>query len=182
VLSFEEVQDPSHHRGTRADSGASLLECPRLMVIHDLTASQCRELLGRTHLGRLACAKADQPYITPIFFYYDAGQDSLFSFSTLGQKVEWMRGNPKVCVEVDEIIGQQNWRTVLVFGRYEEIDDSAAGRVLRTMIQSKLEGQPGWWLPGAAKLAGGPEHHVAVLYRVRVDRLSGRHAARPVGT
>ena len=52
------------------------------MVIHDLTPSQCRELLGRMHLGRLACAKADQPYITPIFFYYDAGQDSLFSFST----------------------------------------------------------------------------------------------------
>jgi len=152
------------------------------MVIHDLTPSQCRELLGRTHLGRLGCAKADQPYITPIFFHYDAGQDSLFSFSTLGQKIDWMRGNPKVCVEVDEIVGQYNWRTVLVFGRYEEIDDSAAGRVLRTMIQPKLEAQPGWWLPGAAKLAGGQEHHVAVLYRVRIDRLSGRHAARPVGT
>jgi len=152
------------------------------MVIHELTASQCRELLGRMHLGRLACAKADQPYITPIFFYYDAGQDSLFSFSTLGQKIDWMRGNPKVCVEVDEIIGQSNWRTVLVFGRYEEIDDSAAGRVLRTVVQAKLEGQPGWWVPGAAKLAGGQEHHVAVLYRVRIDRLSGRHAARPVGT
>ena len=80
-----------------------------------------------------------------------------------------MRGNPKVCVEVDEIVGQHNWRTVLVFGRYEEIDDSAAGRVLRTMIQPKLEAQPGWWFPGAAKLAGGPEHHVAVLYRVRID-------------
>jgi nitroimidazol reductase NimA-like FMN-containing flavoprotein (pyridoxamine 5'-phosphate oxidase superfamily) len=93
-----------------------------------------------------------------------------------------MRGNPKVCVEVDEIVGQHNWRTVLVFGRYEEIDDSAAGRVLRTMIQPKLEAQPGWWLPGAAKLTGGEEHHVAVLYRVRIDRLSGRHAARPVGT
>jgi hypothetical protein len=54
--------------------------------------------------------------------------------------------------------------------------------VLRTMIQPKLEGQPGLWLPGAAKLAGGQEHQVAVLYRVRIDRLSGRQAARPVGT
>ena len=152
------------------------------MVIHDLTPSQCREVLARTHLGRLACSKADQPYITPIFYYYDEGQNSLFSFSTQGQKVDWMRANPKVCVEVDDIITQHNWRTVLVFGRYEEIDDSAAGRVLRAMIQKKLEGQPGWWLPGAAKRAGGQEHHVAVLYRVRIDRLSGRQASRPVGS
>lgn len=152
------------------------------MVIHDMTPSECRELLERSHLGRLACAKADQPYITPIFYYYDAGQDSMFSFSTRGQKVDWMRGNPKVCVEVDEIVSQHNWRTVVVVGRYEEIDDSAAGRVLRSMIQAKVEAQPEWWLPGAGKLAGGQEHHVPVMYRIRIDRVSGRRAARPVGT
>ena len=152
------------------------------MVIHDLTPAACREVLARTHLGRLACARADQPYITPIFFYFDPSDDSLFSFSTHGQKIDWMRSNPKVCIEVEEIISQHNWRTILAFGRYEEIDDSPAGHAMRLKAQDKLEQQPGWWFPGAAKLAGGQEHHVPVLYRIRIDRLSGRQATRPVGT
>ena len=155
---------------------------PASMVIHDLTPAQCREVLSRTHLGRLACARADQPYITPIFFYFDAGEESLFSFSTQGQKIDWMRANPKVCVEVEEIVSQQNWVTILAFGRFGELSESAADRSLRERIGEQLQRHPGWWLPGAAKLAGAQEHHVPVLYRVRVDRLSGRRATRPVGT
>ena len=42
-----------------------------------------------------------QPYIVPMTFAYDA--DCLYSFSTFGQAICWMRANPKVCVEVDEL-------------------------------------------------------------------------------
>ncbi len=63
------------------------------MLIHDLTAEQCREVLARTNVARLGCARADQPYIVPIFFSFDAQDDRLYSFSTLGRKVDWMRGN-----------------------------------------------------------------------------------------
>ena len=45
----------------------------------------------------------------------------LYAFSTIGQKIEWMRENPKVCLEVEEIDDQSHWTTVLVIGRYEEI-------------------------------------------------------------
>jgi uncharacterized protein len=152
---------------------------PEPMVIHDLTPAQCRELLARTHLGRLACAKADQPYITPIFFHYDGDEDAVYGFSTLGQKIDWMRGNPKVCVEVEEVVSQFNWTTVLVFGRYEEIHEAGA---VRDRVKALVAQHPNWWLPGAAKLTGSPEHHVPVVYRIRVDRLSGRRATRPVGT
>src|SRR5262249_29611054 len=136
------------------------------MVIHDLTSGQCLELLARTHLGRLACAKADQPYITPIFFHYDQTEHALYGFSTLGQKIEWMRGNPKVCVEVEEVVSQFNWTTVLVFGRFEEIKDAGAAR---DRVKILVELHPTWWLPGTAKLAGGAEHHVPVVYCIRVD-------------
>jgi hypothetical protein len=36
----------------------------------------------------------------------------LYSFATIGRKVEWMRANPLVCVEVDEIVSRQKWQTV----------------------------------------------------------------------
>src|SRR5688500_16233879 len=94
------------------------------MLIHDMTVAECHEVLGRTRLGRLACALDDQPYIVPIFFYFDITDPYLYSFSTVGQKIEWMRGNPKVCVEVDEISDQFHWTTVVLFGLYEELRSS----------------------------------------------------------
>ena len=33
------------------------------MLIHELTLPECREVLSRTNLARLACSHADQPYV-----------------------------------------------------------------------------------------------------------------------
>jgi nitroimidazol reductase NimA-like FMN-containing flavoprotein (pyridoxamine 5'-phosphate oxidase superfamily) len=41
----------------------------------------------------------------------------LYAFSTIGQKVECMRENPKVCLEIEEIADKNHWTTVLVIGR-----------------------------------------------------------------
>jgi len=71
------------------------------MLIHELTEHECRDVLKRTNLARLACSRHDQPYIVQIHFDFDGG--SFYSFSALGQEIDWMRANPKVCVEVDDI-------------------------------------------------------------------------------
>src|ERR1700737_3319129 len=71
----------------------------------------CREanldLLARTHLGRLACAQGSQPYVVPFYFAYN--NNSLYSFTTVGQKIDWMRANPLVCVEADEVVSPEEW-------------------------------------------------------------------------
>ena len=71
------------------------------MVIRELTTEASLNLLSRIHFGRLGCAKANQPFVCPIFFAYH--ENSLYCVSTIGQKIEWMRENPLVAVEVDEI-------------------------------------------------------------------------------
>jgi nitroimidazol reductase NimA-like FMN-containing flavoprotein (pyridoxamine 5'-phosphate oxidase superfamily) len=91
------------------------------MLIHTLTAAECRDVLSRAKYGRLACSRSDQPYVVPISLYLDPDHDVLFSFSTVGQKIRWMRQNPLVCVEVEEIVSRTQWTTVLAFGRYQEI-------------------------------------------------------------
>jgi uncharacterized protein len=151
------------------------------VVVQQLTVEQCEDLLARTNLGRLACARADQPYIVPVFFYFDREKRSMYSFSTLGQKIEWMRNNPKVCIEVEEIVSQFNWKTVVAFGKYEEIGQSAEESDARRRIYEILQRRPRWWLPGAAKSSAGHEHAVPVVYRILIERVSGRHASRPVG-
>ena len=148
------------------------------MIVHELTIEQCRDMLAHTNIGRLGCARADQPYIVPVSFIFDRADDSIYSFSTLGQKVDWMRGNPKVCLEVDDIINSFNWMTVVVFGRYQEIGQSAEQSDVRRRVYELLQQRRSWWLPGTAKTAPETEHHVPIVYRIRIEQMTGRNTSR----
>jgi nitroimidazol reductase NimA-like FMN-containing flavoprotein (pyridoxamine 5'-phosphate oxidase superfamily) len=145
------------------------------MLIHELTPHECAEVLNRTNLGRLGCARFDQPYIVPIHFSFDAERFCLYAFSTVGQKIDWMRANPKVCVETEEIVDKSHWTTVLVIGRYEEIQHSAEEAEARRRAEHLFQQRHEWWLPGVGKLASR-EHDQVVLYRIQVDRMTGRRA------
>jgi nitroimidazol reductase NimA-like FMN-containing flavoprotein (pyridoxamine 5'-phosphate oxidase superfamily) len=143
-----------------------------------MTDAECRSVVARAQHGRLACVSGKQPYIVPVGIYLDPDEPFLYGFSTLGQKVRWMRANPRVCVEVEEIASRKEWTTVIVFGRYQEIPRSGPGSAVRQRAAQLLGKQKEWWLPGAAKLSSGDEHGVPVLYRIRISRMSGRRTAR----
>lgn len=68
------------------------------MRIVPASDQECQELLERVSFGRLACALDNQPYVVPVAFAYEPG--SIYVFSTAGKKIEWMRQNPKVCLQV----------------------------------------------------------------------------------
>src|SRR5262245_8721057 len=150
------------------------------MVIHDLSLEACRGVLARTHLGRLACARSNQPYIIPFSFAYSLEDNRSYSFATHGQKIDWMRENPRVCVEVDDISDDRNWTTVVIFGRYHEMDrdakpESPAARHALELFQQRAE----WWFPAAGKREHGIEHGEPVLYWISIDKITGRRAERP---
>ena len=147
------------------------------MLIHELNHTECSAVLQRNSLGRLGYARFDQPYIVPIHFSYDQRRHCLYAFSAVGQKIEWMRENPRVCVEVDDITDKNHWTTVLIFGGYEELTESPDDSADRRRALKLFEQRPEWWFPAAAK-ADSRERHAVVVYRIRIDRQSGRRAAR----
>lgn len=148
------------------------------MLIHELTKAECEAVLQRTNLGRLACARNNQPYIVPIYFDFDGSH--LYSFATLGQKIQWMRINPRVCVEVDNIADQFQWTTVVVLGRYQELR-TPDHEDLKLRAEELFKKRQNWWLPGAGKTPSS-EHGVPVIFRITIDRISGRRAAGPKAT
>ncbi len=152
------------------------------MLIQELTRPECVELLIRARLGRLACANQNQPYIVPFFFAFDAHY--LYSFSTVGQKIEWMRNNPNVCVEVDEVVSAQQWASVVVYGQYEEMPNSPEWRGVREHVRKRLmEHNAIWWERGYAKtiLHYRERPLTPFFYRIRVVQITG-HRAAPNGT
>jgi uncharacterized protein len=147
------------------------------MLIHELNRAECLEILQRNSLGRLGYARFDQPYIVPIHFSFDPERNSIYGFSTIGEKVACMRRNPRVCLEVEEIVDKNHWATVLVVGRYREIQRHAREADARRRAEELFRARHEWWLPATAKL-GSKEHEHAVIYRISIDRLTGRRAGR----
>src|ERR1700687_1731735 len=95
------------------------------MEVNEMAAEKCKAVLERASLGRLGCSYETQPYVVPIRFAYDS--EYLYVFSTFGQKVKWMRANPKVCVQTDQIENQGEWISVVVNGEYEELPEPQHG-------------------------------------------------------
>jgi nitroimidazol reductase NimA-like FMN-containing flavoprotein (pyridoxamine 5'-phosphate oxidase superfamily) len=89
------------------------------MLIEAMTAQECWTMLARDNLARLACARDNQPDVVPV--RVDLDGEFLYGYATLGRKIEWMRTNPLVCLEYEEIITRRQWGSLIVFGRYEEL-------------------------------------------------------------
>ena len=151
------------------------------MQVHELGRAECDEILSRVHIGHLACARADQPYIVPIHFSFDAGQSCLYAISPAGQKIDWMRENPKVCVEVADIVGQRVWTTVLVFGRYEEVTREPNDADARRRAERLFDEREQWWLPAAARV-GSRKLGEMIVYRIQIDRVTGRRTTFAVSS
>lgn len=143
------------------------------MLIQKMTRQACVELLKRTKIARLACSNEGQSYITPMSFVYDG--DCLYSFSTVGQKITWMRANPLVCVEMDELVSPHEWKTVVALGRYEELANTPGDDELRSYAYALLRRRPLWWEPGYVKtIVDGKERPLEFLYfRIHIDQMSG---------
>jgi nitroimidazol reductase NimA-like FMN-containing flavoprotein (pyridoxamine 5'-phosphate oxidase superfamily) len=152
------------------------------MLIQTMKEDECHSMLTRSRLGRLACAHENQPYIVPIYFAFE--HPYLYAFTTPGQKVEWMRDNPLVCLEVDEVEDSENWTSVVVFGRYEELREVPERREPSLHALDLLNKSAGWWQPGCASSVhrDPPRPVVPVFYRICIDRISGRRAtSTPAG-
>ncbi len=151
------------------------------MFIRELTRQASLDFLARTHLGRLACTQAGQPYVVPIYFSYN--NNCLYSFSTLGQKIDWMRANPLVCVQADEVVNPEEWTSIIVFGRFEELPDVPAWRGERSLAHDLLQRKAMWWEPGYAKtIVHGTERPlVPVFYRIHVTQITGHRAIPEAG-
>lgn len=152
------------------------------MLIHEMTEDECRIALERVSFGRLACARDNQPYVLPISFSYDGKHlygfsepGQIYGFSTLGQKIEWMRSNPLVCLEVDERTSHHQWMSIVVSGRYEELPDTPEFENERVQAWEVLQKRAMWWEPAYV----ATEHRkqlTPIFYRIHIKQMTGCRA------
>ncbi|MDO8353179.1 MAG: pyridoxamine 5'-phosphate oxidase family protein [Aestuariivirga sp.] len=148
------------------------------MHIEELTRKASMDFLAGSRLGHLACANNGQPYVTPCYFAYH--DQCIYGFSTAGQKIEWLRTNPLACLQVDEIASFQEWTSVVVLGRYEELTKTGKSQEARELAYKLLHQHEFWWEPGYTRtvLHGEVRPLNPVYYRLSIDEITG-HKATP---
>lgn len=144
------------------------------MWIRRLSTLDCTKILARNHFAHLGCAMAGNPYVVPIYFSYS--DNHLYAFSMPGKKIEFMRANPKACVLVEERGEGRGWRSVLVEGHYQELDETPEHEADRKHAWLLLSRHKTWWEPGGLKPDRLPitDHSTHLFYRIRMEAVSGR--------
>lgn len=146
------------------------------MFIHEMSDVECRQVLQSANLGRLACARNNQPYVVPINFAFDGTY--IYGFTTVGQKVEWMRTNQLVCFEMDQITDHNHWVSIVIFGRYEELPDTPDCQCARSQAYKFLQERAMWWEPAYISQEHRDQSHslTPVFYRIHIEKMTGHRA------
>jgi nitroimidazol reductase NimA-like FMN-containing flavoprotein (pyridoxamine 5'-phosphate oxidase superfamily) len=145
------------------------------MTITEMDENECRTVLARASMGRLGCSLDNQPYVLPIYFAYEA--DEIYVFATFGQKIEWMRANPKVCVETEEITSQYQWVSVIANGNYQELTESRYPAEY-AQAHKLLENRYRWWLSALAerRLNVSDAAIAPLFFRIHITSVTGLRA------
>ena len=92
----------------------------------------------------------------------------------VGRKIEWMRENPLVCVEAEEVRSHDDWATVIVLGKYAEIPNTSEYAKSRARVRSLLGKRSLWWQSGYTatqiRRKGTP---LPVFYNIQIEEMSG---------
>jgi hypothetical protein len=139
----------------------------------DLSDAECRLLLERHHVGRLAYSFHDRVDIEPIGFVYEPG--GIVFRTAPGSKFLTLKHHPWVALEIDEVKGMFEWQSVVVHGTTYVLSDlgtpaevaayHAALDTLRRFVPETLG-------------PGDPTPFRSVVMRLHLDGVSGR-AAEP---
>ena len=137
----------------------------------ELSPDEIDAFLREQRVARIGCRGADEVYVVPVIYGYDGS--ALVAVTTEGKKIGLLRAEPRVCVEVDEydLDGRGSWRSVIAYGRYDELAGAAVEPAL-TLLRARFAGTSG---RAAEPRPLGPN---VVVVQITFDDISGRAVER----
>lgn len=146
-------------------------------MLGTLTKDQIQHVLQSQIVGRIGCCVDKEMYIVPVTYVYH--KDFIYAHSKEGLKVRMMRKNPNVCFQVDAMENMANWRSVIVWGEYEELQGEKLQKMgMKIMTDRLIPFMTSETVRPSNALSRPPEliekGFKAVVYRIKVIKTSGR--------
>lgn len=147
-------------------------------MMGELSNSQIEEVLAREYIGRIGCHAKGRTYVVPVSYAYQG--NAVYAHSPLGMKVDMMRENPEVCFEVEQVSTLLDWRSVVAWGRFEELSGEDSVQAMRLLIEHMGHHTPA----SSSAMPHGEtdsEHpaRMPVVYRIRLREKTGRYEPCP---
>ncbi len=136
-----------------------------LRMIEAIGNREAQAMLRRNLIGHLGCNVDGEPYVLPINYIYDG--DCVFIHSLPGRKINALRDDPRCCLQVEEIRDEYNWRSVIAFGRYEEITNAEERERILGALYKRF---PHLTPVESGMTKGLPE---IIVFRLRVEQITG---------
>jgi len=95
-------------------------------------------------------------------------------------KIDMLRQNPECCFEVDIIENISNWKSVIAWGTFEELEGEGAKAALDKLIRKLAShmpsetSQPSRMGPGSTQRATTQGKN-SIIYRIRLKEKTGRY-------
>src|SRR5262245_42899623 len=102
------------------------------MNIYKIMGDDAQAILREGNLGRLGCIAAGWPYVVPVNYFFD-GKD-IYVHTLPGKKLDALRANPRVCLQVDEIKDSFHWSSVIAYGTFEEVSNEETREKVLTKL------------------------------------------------
>ena len=102
-------------------------------MLGTLNSEQIEQILRSEVIGRIGCHANGKTYVVPITYAYDG--ERVICHTSQGMKIQMMRSNPEVCFEVEQVDNLANWRSVIAWGKYEELQGEASKKAMRLLIE-----------------------------------------------
>ena len=151
-------------------------------MIGKLTGEQIEEVLKRNVLGHLGCNDGFNTYVYPIHFLYDG--KFIICHSQAGDKIQVMRQNKRVCLQVDEIKNELNWKSVMIHGEFQELEEERNRYyAMKTLVEHMLHIKIGETasLPNLVKHSEqllSQRNSRPIIYRIVIDEKTGRFESK----
>jgi len=150
-------------------------------MISSLSDPEISEVLEDNAWGHLGCNDGTDTYVYPLNYFFDG--KSIICHSQDGTKVRIMRKNTRVCFQVDEVVDHRNWRSVMVLGEFQELEDERERyqaikgfldrrmhvKITDTYLQSLKEAE--------AEISRQHKNSKTVIYRIVIDKKLGQYEA-----
>jgi nitroimidazol reductase NimA-like FMN-containing flavoprotein (pyridoxamine 5'-phosphate oxidase superfamily) len=130
-----------------------------------LTTAEAHQLLAEETVAHLGCVANNEPYVVPINYVFE--DDAIFSHSLPGLKIEALRIQPRLCLQVEQIKNNIKWRSAQVFGDFEEIDSPEERRYVLNKLSARFP------LLTPVESVRDSNDKDCIVFRVVIDRISG---------
>lgn len=146
----------------------------------ELNETQINNVLTSQIIGRLACTDGIKPYIVPLTFCFDGL--NIYGQTKPGKKLNILRKNPNVSFEVDQMMDMANWQSVVVSGKFEELNGKQAQKAKELLFDRIFPMSTSCTIhPHEHEVTGevSDENRLKpVMYRIKITAKSGRFEKR----